>query len=381
MADSGYLNFSGERFRATYHLPGTADDARKRADEICIEQTVEFPPDLINRQDIRDQVFGRVEHFRSLNERMHEAVISFAKEIAGSELTQLINVLFGNISLRPGIRLVDFELPDSMSADFAGPRFGVAGLRKLTGAGARPLLCTALKPMGLSPKELSDMAYQFALGGVDMIKDDHGLADQDFCPFDERVKLCAEAVNHANEKTGGRCLYFPNVTASATQTIKRAAYAAQCGAGGVVISPGLAGLDFIKQIADDDAFNLPILGHPAFQGSFTNSENEGIAHGVMFGLLNRLAGADACIFPSYGGRFSFTKNECRQIADAAVKPFCKMKPMHIAPAGGMTVERVSELIDFYGRDVILLIGGDLHRGGPDLAENCRRFLQVVDALP
>jgi len=40
-------------------------------------------------------------------------------------------------------------------------------LRLLLGVAQRPLLCTALKPMGLPPSVLADLAYQIALGGID----------------------------------------------------------------------------------------------------------------------------------------------------------------------------------------------------------------------
>jgi ribulose-bisphosphate carboxylase large chain len=52
-------------------------------------------------------------------------------------------------------------------------------------------------------------------------------------------------------------------------------------------------------------------------------------------------------------------------------------PIFPVPAGGMGLERVPELCRFYGRDAILLVGGDLHRHGPDLAENCRGFVRLV----
>jgi len=32
--------------------------------------------------------------------------------------------------------------------------------------------------MGLTNKELAELASKFALGGIDIIKDDHGLANQ-----------------------------------------------------------------------------------------------------------------------------------------------------------------------------------------------------------
>src|SRR3989475_4861565 len=46
-----------------------------------------------------------------------------------------------------------------------GPLLGIAGLRELTGARGRPLLCTALKPLGRSAPELAQLAYGFARAG------------------------------------------------------------------------------------------------------------------------------------------------------------------------------------------------------------------------
>ena len=133
-----------------------------------------------------------------------------------------------------------------------GPRFGQAGLRALLGVPDRPLLCTAIKPMGLGPEALAELAYRLALGGIDLIKDDHGLADQPFCPFDERVPRCAAAVARANRETGRRVLYVPNVTAPALAISRRARLARDAGAGGLLFCPGLAGLDAMRALADDD---------------------------------------------------------------------------------------------------------------------------------
>ena len=134
----------------------------------------------------------------------------------------------------------------------------------------------------------------------------------------------------------------------------------------------------LRALADDDTLALPILSHPAFQGSFSLHPDGGIAHGCLYGQLNRLAGADATIFPSYGGRFAFTPDDCRDLVDGATRPLGTLAPIFPVPAGGLCIERVPELIHFYGQDCILLIGGDLHRG-PDLTENCRDFLKTVTA--
>ena len=54
---------SGERFRIVYRLGGTEEEARARARDICLEQTVEFPDELVPEGPIRDHVVGRLESF------------------------------------------------------------------------------------------------------------------------------------------------------------------------------------------------------------------------------------------------------------------------------------------------------------------------------
>jgi ribulose-bisphosphate carboxylase large chain len=372
------LSLSKERFWAAYDLSGSEQQAAEKARDICVEQTVEYPVDLIERDDIREQILGRVISFTRVTATSYRAVIDFPVEAACDELTQLLNILFGNVSLQPGVRLVDIGLPEQMLKTIRGPRFGRDGLRDHVGVADRPLLCTALKPMGLSAQELADLAYQFALGGIDIIKDDHGLTNQLFCPFEERVERCADAVYGANKKRGGRTLYLANITGPADSVMSRARLARVYGAGGLLLAPGLAGLDVMRCVAADDAVGLPIFSHPAMQGSFTVYPDQGISHGVLYGVINRLAGADACIFPNYGGRFSFTGQACRELVEGTQKPLGAIRPIFPVPAGGMSLDRVPELIDFYGDQAILLIGGDLYRQGPNIVENCAHFLRLVE---
>jgi ribulose-bisphosphate carboxylase large chain len=271
------------------------------------------------------------------------------------------------------------DLPESLLKQFKGPRFGRSGLRSLLKIPKRPLLCTAIKPMGLSASELADLAYRFALGGMDMIKDDHGLTDQKFAPFEDRVSRCVAAVQKANKETNGNTIYVANVTAGNSNMMKRARFAKSAGAGGLMIAPGLTGFDLMRELADDDSIALPILTHPALQGSFVTSEN-GMSHRVIFGQLARLAGADATIFPNFGGRFSFSREECRDIVIGTQEPMGAIKSIFPAPGGGMSLERVPEMIETYGQDLIFLIGGGLFKHGPDLVENCRYFRMMVEKM-
>jgi len=375
------LKLSGERLNVVYRIRADSEaEAHARARDICYEQTVELPEDLPIREDIRSQVVGRIEDLRPVGPTAFEAVISYAVEVVGSELTQLLNVVFGNVSLKPGLRVEAIEFPEGFLRHFRGPRFGRTGLREVLGVWDRPLLCTALKPMGLSPPEMAELAYEMARAGVDLIKDDHGIADPPFCPFRERVPRCVEAVERANRATGRRALYMPNVTAPADRVFERAEFARRAGAGGLLLSPGLTGLDTLRALADEDRVALPLMAHPAFLGSFLVGSESGIAHGVLLGQLMRLAGADATIFPNYGGRFTFPREACQAIADATARPMGSIRPIFPVPAGGMTLDRVPEMVAVYGTEAIFLIGGALLRQRHRLAEAVRDLHRAM-AMP
>lgn len=382
MAHSCHSKFCAncDRFGAWYRLTGTKDEAHAKAEDLCLEQTVEFPADLVPAGFIRDHVVGQLAEFDSMpgGPNTWRALITFLNDDTGLELTQLLNVLYGNISLKKGFKLESLMDCRNLWNRFKGPRFGREGLRELLGIPHRPLLCTAIKPLGLSSGHLAEMAYRFAAGGIDIVKDDHGLADQPFATFTERVKRCTEAVRKGAVQVGRTILYAPNVTAPAGELERRAAFAKKAGAGALLVSPGLTGFDSMRQLADDDNLALPLLAHPAFLGSFVTSPDNGISHYALFGQLMRLAGADASIYPHSGGRFGFTLEECRDITRGAAEPMGDLKPIFATPGGGMSLKRVPELLEFYGKDVIFLVGGDLVKYSPDIEANCRLFVEMVE---
>lgn len=367
---------TGERFTVTYMLTGSEVEALAAAKDICIEQTVEFPEELIEDEFIRNNIFGRIESFIDAGDKKFRAEISFAVETSAFEFTQFLNVIFGNISLKPGIIIEDITLPENFAEKFGGPRFGVKGLRELLNVCGRPLIASAIKPMGMTSSQFAVLAAEFTRGGIDIIKDDHGLSDQPFARYGERVDSCASAVNEANSKTGGNTLYFPNITAPSGEIFDRAHYAKEHGAGGVLISPAITGFDIMKQLADNPDFALPVMSHPAFIGPYL-SGTTGFTHGALLGKLMRMAGADIVVYPNFGGRFSFTKDECADIVNQCRSEFGLIKSIFPSPGGGMNFSNIPEMTSFYGTDVIYLMGGGLFRRSSDLAANCRELLQLV----
>jgi ribulose-bisphosphate carboxylase large chain len=368
------VRFSGERFRVKYTLTGyTEEDARMIADFICVEDTIEYPHELVAPGEYHDQMVGQVESFQPSGGDRFEVLISFAVETTGFELPQLLNVIYGNITFIPGIRVDELDLAPSLLDSFKGPRFGRQGIRELAGVPKRPLVSTALKPMGLSAAQLAEMAYQCALGGIDIIKDDHGLTDQSYSPYRERIPRCAEAIKKANQETGCQALYFPTLNGRMEEFWEKAYFARDNGADGVMVMPGLCGWDTARMLTEDDNFGLPVMFHPGFMGTYYSSPDFGIAPYVLNGQLPRLAGADITIFPHFAGRFAPPQEECRQTEIATRVEMGSYKQVMPSPGGGVKPEFVGDMADFYGLDVICLAAGNLHRLGPDLVENSRVF--------
>jgi ribulose-bisphosphate carboxylase large chain len=364
------------RVAAVYHVSGSEADAHARAGQICLDQTVEAGEDILTPA-LRARIVGRIEEFHPVSPGRYEARVSFSGELIGHDCAGLLNLLFGTSSLRPGVRLISFELPESLASRWQGPRFGLQGLREAVGVHDRALVCAVLKPLGLSPRELSELAFKFATGGADLIKDDQGLMDQPFCPFDERVARCAEAVAMGAAQRGRPCLYVPHVSGPMEQIRRRAHQAKQAGAGGLLVAPGLTGFDALRALAEDEAVALPIASHPSCLGSYAVHPNDGIAPAALYGQLPRLAGADISIYPGYGTGYAMTQESCATVAAACRSPWRHIRPTAPTAAGRIGLEQVAELGSQYGRDVIFILGSRIQQDPDGITAATQRFVGEV----
>lgn len=369
-----------QRFVVTYRVVAdSVATARARALDIALEQTVEIPRDVVPNGFVEDEILGRVEAVepRDGNGNVFLANISYSNVNCGGDFLQLLNIIFGNSSIKTGIRAEALQLNAGLADLVPGPRFGRAGLRAITGVKTGPLLMSAIKPIGLSTLELADIAHRFALGGMDMIKDDHGLVDQSTSPFADRVRACVDAIAEANASTGGKTTFIPNITGTASGFVERAYFAKRTGAGGVLVAPALQGYAAIHELARDPEFNLPIISHPTFSGANVIAADNGFSHAFYFGQLQRLMGIDAVVYPNFGGRFGFSVGECESIVSGCMSEFGDLKPILPAPGGGMSIEKAPGMAEVYGKDVIYLIGGALLRENSDLPGACRRLAEAV----
>jgi ribulose-bisphosphate carboxylase large chain len=360
--------------RARYRLTlSRGEDAQLRARLLAREQTVEIPEGVVPAA-VEERALGRVESVEPLGGGRHLATVAFPVAAAGRELTQLVNVLWGNVSLWSGVRLEAVEWPAELLAPRAGPALGAAGLRRLAGAEpGRPLLATALKPLGLAARELARLAAEGALGGVDLVKDDHGLADQEWAPFRERVLACQEHVARANRATGGSTVYAPNLTGPVDRLGERLETLAEAGCRAALVAPMLLGLDAVRALSESSG--LALLAHPSFAGSLAGGER-GLAPELLFGDLFRLAGSDAVIFPNAAGRFPYTVEDCLALEARLSAPMGALRPAALMLGGGIDAARLETWIPRYGPDTIYLIGGSVYARG-SVREAVRELAGVV----
>jgi ribulose-bisphosphate carboxylase large chain len=354
------------RLIAVYHLRGDAASIDARAQAIAVEQSVEMPLAAIDDAHVLEEIVGRVEDISDLRGGHFAVRVGLATATVGLDGAQLFNMLFGNSSLHDDVILHDVEIPAEFAAAFGGPRHGIAGLRRRAGAAGRALTCSALKPQGLPADRLGELAARFARGGVDFVKDDHGLADQSFSPFADRVPVCAAAVR-AN---GAATRYVPSLSGDLGQMRAQIALAREVGVDTVMIAPMLAGAANVQALVREFA-DFAFFAHPAMAGAAR------IAPPLLLGKLFRLLGADAVIFPAHGGRFGFSAETCRQLAADARAPLFDLKPAVPTPAGGITLGRVPELLDFYGPETMLLLGGSLLAARERLTEEAAAFVRSV----
>lgn len=368
-----------ERFRVTYRVfAASQGEAEARAEGVALEQTVEIPRDVVPAGFVEDVILGRVEEVAAEGEGTFRAVVSYAPESCGTELPQLLNVIFGNSSIQTGLKVTGLDL-GPLGSVFPGARFGIAGLRRLGARARGPFVAPVLKPMGLSAAELAAIAGACARGGAHIVKEDHGLAGQPSAPFAERVARIGAAVAEANEATGRRCLYFANLAGPAEALPEMAEQAARAGAHGLLIMPGLFGFDLVRRMAGPAGPGLPVMTHPSFLGPHVLSRDTGFTHGMMFGTLQRLAGADISVFPNVGGRFGFSAGECREIVAACQGPGPGL-PILPAPGGGMSPERAGEMLAMYGPDTMFLLGGSLLRAGAGIGAAVARLCEEIERV-
>lgn len=276
------------------------------------------------------------------------------------------------------LRLNDITFPTELISSFKGPRYGVKGVREITGVHGRPLVGTIVKPkLGLVVKDHAKVAYESWLGGCDVVKDDENLSSQKFNPFEDRVTETLAARDRAESETGEKKVYLINVTAELEVMKERAQFVQDAGGRYMMIDILTTGWSSLQTMRDA-GFDLIIHAHRAGHAAYTRSQVHGI-NMVVLARVSRLLGADQLHVGTAVGKMAETKEEVLANVKACIETMGDIKPVLPVASGGLHPGMVTKLVEYFGNDVVIQAGGGIH-GHPDgTVKGAMALRQAVDA--
>ncbi len=300
------------------------------------------------------------------------------------QFPMMFTTIYGNISMGGPLKMVDVRFPKSFLKDFKGPKFGDVGVRKLLGVRDRPLLNNMIKPcVYTDPKVGAALAYEAAVGGCDVIKDDELIADADFNPMIDRVVAFMEALDKADSEKGEKTLYTINITDRVEKMFEWADKVQEAGANALMVNHISVGYSAMRKLAEDPSVKVPILGHMDLAGAFYQDPLSGISSPLILGKFGRLAGCDFIVHPAPYGKAPTTTDRFKETARQMVMPMGNaphIKPTMPMPSGGITVSLVEKCVKDLGTNIMIGSGGGIHAHPSGPAAGAKAFRQAIDAV-
>ena len=292
-------------------------------------------------------------------------------------LSSVAGNVFGLKDLK-NLRLNDVHMPREMITSFKGPKYGIVGIRKLVGVYYRPLIGTIIKPkLGLDSQDHAEVAFNAWVGGCDIVKDDENLSSQKFNPFDDRVVKTLKYRDIAEEQTGEKKIYMPNVTSETNEMVKRAQFVADQGGEYVMIDILTCGFSALQTLRDQD-LDLVFHAHRAGHAAFTKNPKHGIAMRVI-AKLSRIVGVDQLHVGTAVGKMAETKEEVSTNCAALKEEMSGLKRVMPVASGGLHPALVPSLVDIFGVDFIIQAGGGIHGHDQGTVAGAKAMRQAVDA--
>ena len=374
---------------ATYLVHSIDENIEKKAEGIALGLTVGSWTDLplLEQEQLRKHK-GRVVQVERLGtstgyfpQPRTKGIIKIAYPAANfsPDLPAILTTTFGKLSLDGEIKLIDLTFSEDLLTKFPGPQFGIEGIRQLTGVHDRPFVMSIFKGIiGHNLEFFSEQLKQQALGGVDFVKDDEILFDNDLTPFEQRITRGREVLESVYEQTGHRTRYAVNLSGRTYDLKDKAKKAVELGADMLLFNVFAYGLDVLQSLAEDKDISIPIMAHPAVSGALTPSEFYGIANPLLLGKLLRVAGADFSLFPSPYGNVALGKEEVLGIEEALTNADLVNKTLPV-PSAGIHPGMVPQLIADFGNDSVINAGGGVHGHPGGAAAGGKAFRQAIDA--
>jgi ribulose-bisphosphate carboxylase large chain len=377
-AYSGYIDRNyvpkADLIAAFYLEPGPGVSFDEAAQAVASESSIGTWTDLATLdKKLKKRLHARV--FKA-DKRTGIVQVAYPAELfEPGSIPQLLSSVAGNVfgmkEVR-SLRLLDINFPNRYIRSFKGPRFGIPGIRRVLKIRKRPLLGTIVKPkLGLREKQHAAVAEQAWLGGCDLVKDDENLSSMAFNKFEKRVKETLKARDRAEQITGDRKAYMPNVTAPYREMLRRARFARDNGSEYAmvdVVSVGWAALQDFR----DENLGLILHAHRAGHAAFTRNPRHGISM-LLLAQLCRLCGMDQLHVGAIVGKMEGGKKEVKAIGEQIEDRIIRKGPghilsenwLHVKPtlavcSGGLHPGKIEPLVKAMGNDIVIQMGGGIH---------------------
>nr|WP_314845455.1 RuBisCO large subunit C-terminal-like domain-containing protein [uncultured Microbacterium sp.] len=292
--------------------------------------------------------------------------LRFPLDNFGPSLPNLMAAVAGNlfeIKELSAIKLIDLDLPAAFALRYPGPKFGIAGTRRLMSRPHGAMLGTIVKPsIGLTPAQLGELVGELATAGVDFIKDDELQGNGPSAPLEARVNAVMPVLQRHADRTGVMPMYAFNITDDIGRL--EANHDLVVAAGGTCVMAcvnliGFAGLEFLHRHAE-----VPIHGHRTMLGGIMRSEQVGIGFRA-WQKIARLSGADHLHTNGISNKFYESDAEVLDSIRAVREPLLGITPTVPVLSSGQWGGLAHATYAAVGStDLLMLAGGGIH-GHPD----------------
>jgi ribulose-bisphosphate carboxylase large chain len=299
--------------------------------------------------------------------------VSWSIENFGYNLPVLISTLQGNlyeITQFTGLKLMDFELPDSFKNHFKGPKFGIKGSKLSCGVGDRPMIGTIIKPsIGMSIDETATLVKSLIDAGIDFIKDDELMGSAANSLFDERVKAIMKVIRDNEQKTGKKVMYAFNISDEIDEMQRKYDLIKKEEGSCAMISVNSVGLSGTKKICDQG--DLVIHGHRNGWGMLNRHPLLGIEF-PAYQKIQRLAGVDQLHVNGIQNKFWESDDSVVTSIKSCLKPFLGgFEVLPVVSSGQWGGQAVETYRRTQTTDLLYMAGGGIlaHPMGPKAGVN------------
>ncbi|MBD3197374.1 MAG: type III ribulose-bisphosphate carboxylase, partial [Candidatus Lokiarchaeota archaeon] len=334
----------------------------------------------------------------SIDETNNIIQIAYTEDLfEAKNISQILSAVAGNIfgmKKLKYLRLLDISFPKSIVNSYKGPKFGIEGIRELTGVYDRPLLGTIVKPkVGLNEKDHARVCKEAWSGGLDIVKDDENLTSMKFNNFEKRIVETINRRDEVEEITGEKKIYMPNITAKVSTMKNRADFVIDHGGEYVMIDIVTVGFSALQEMRDYlESKNVVIHAHRAMHAAFTRIKEHGITM-LVLAKIARLIGVDQLHTGTVVGKMEGGRNEVLNINKVITNSeisgdnknyldqnWGSLKPILPVASGGLSPLHIPDLIDILGVDMVFQFGGGCHGHPKGTKSGAKAIRQAVEAI-